>query len=537
MSSLSLDDRLAALAHARDLAEGRILDTEAEALDALLRSAAERRERSSEHTVVGFFGATGSGKSSLFNAVVGEPLARTHVVRPTTSEPLAAVWNMTGAEPLLDWLDVRDRRTPSAPFDGDPSLSLILLDLPDFDSVALEHREIATRLAGQVDVLVWVVDPQKYADATIHRDFIRPLATHSAVTAVVLNQIDTLAPYEVQPVVHSLSELVRADGLGKMRVLPTSAATGEGVDAVRKMIAKFARDRAAATARLEADARSLATKLGAEGSASTALVPTKATHSRLVDDIGVAAGVDIVANAVGASYRKRAGQATGWPLTSWLLRLRPDPLRRLRLGSAAAATKKSDTDPELHRTSLPPLSAGQRAAIGRSVRDYADGAASALPDRWQASLRRRANEATEQLPDELDRAIARTDLGAGRSWWWVIITIIQWLALIAAIVGVGWYLASWFLPNFGLPRPEITLIEGWPVPGLLIALGLLLGILVGLLTAAVSGAVGAVRKRRARRRMLREVETVVQALVIAPVRAEQERAREFSEALERAASK
>ena len=223
MSRITLDDRIRDLQSARDLAAGRLPAEELTALDRVLETVQTRRSLSSEHTVVGFFGATGSGKSSLFNAVVGEPLAHTHVRRPTTSEPLAAIWQPDGAAPLLDWLQVRDRRVPATPFAGDASLPLILLDLPDFDSVRSEHREIATRLAGQVDVLIWVVDPQKYADAALHRDFIRPLASHSAVTAVVLNQIDTLPAEQIPQVVDSLTELVRDDGLDRVEVLAASA--------------------------------------------------------------------------------------------------------------------------------------------------------------------------------------------------------------------------------------------------------------------------------------------------------------------------
>ena len=537
----TLDERLRALETARVLGEGRSPEADGERRAAIVRSAAERRARSSEHTVVGVFGATGSGKSSLFNAVVGEPLARTHVTRPTTSEPLAAVWRPEGAAELLDWLDVRDRRTPAAPFAGDDALPLILLDLPDFDSVALEHREIATRLAGQVDVLIWVVDPQKYADATLHRDFIAPLAEHAAVTAVVLNQIDLLPRAELPAVLRSLTELVRADGLGKVRVLAASAATGEGVDEVRALIARFARDRAAASARLEADARGAARGLlagGAESSGELVVAGSDGggqASQRLVREVGAASGIDTVASAVAASYRKRAGQATGWPLTSWLLRLRPDPLRRLRLGDTTRAAEQRGRDAELHRTSLPPLTAGQRAGIGRAVRDYVDRAGAGLPEGWQAALRGRAAESIDALPDELDRAIARTDLGARGSWWWVLVAVVQWIALLAAIVGVGWYLAVWALPMLGLPRPEITLVEGWPVPGLLIALGVLLGILLGLIVAAVSAGVAGARRRRARRRMLREIEGVVRAQVVEPVAAERERAEEFARALRTAA--
>lgn len=43
----------------------------------------------------------------------------------------------------------------------------------------------------------WVTDPQKYADARLHDDYVSALATHEAVTMVVLNQSDRLSDAEV----------------------------------------------------------------------------------------------------------------------------------------------------------------------------------------------------------------------------------------------------------------------------------------------------------------------------------------------------
>ena len=59
------------------------------------RSVAERAEArrglSEQITVVAFAGSTGAGKSTLFNSILGE-VAKAGVLRPTTSEPLAAIW-------------------------------------------------------------------------------------------------------------------------------------------------------------------------------------------------------------------------------------------------------------------------------------------------------------------------------------------------------------------------------------------------------------------------------------------------------------
>ena len=69
---------------------------------------------------------------------------------------------------------------------------LVLLDLPDHDSVRIEHRLEVDRLVEMVDMIVWVVDPQKYADAALHTRYLTPLASHSEVMTVVLNQVDRL---------------------------------------------------------------------------------------------------------------------------------------------------------------------------------------------------------------------------------------------------------------------------------------------------------------------------------------------------------
>ena len=94
------------------------------------------------------------------------------------------------AAELLSWLDVHQHAVVD-----DPALDgLVLLDLPDHDSTQVAHRQEVDRLVRVVDVFVWVVDPQKYADAALHHDYLRRFAGHADVTVVVLNQIDTIPP-------------------------------------------------------------------------------------------------------------------------------------------------------------------------------------------------------------------------------------------------------------------------------------------------------------------------------------------------------
>ena len=61
-----------------------------------------------QHTVVVLAGATGSGKSSLLNALAGESVSRVAPTRPTTDAPLAV--SGSAATEVLDWMGGDSRR-------------------------------------------------------------------------------------------------------------------------------------------------------------------------------------------------------------------------------------------------------------------------------------------------------------------------------------------------------------------------------------------------------------------------------------------
>ncbi|RAX48515.1 ABC transporter [Arthrobacter sp. AQ5-05] len=532
-----LELRLEALKEATELGADRIDVAVSEISWKMLERASTRRTLSAEHTVVGFFGATGSGKSSLFNAVAGQDLARAAATRPTTSQPLAGIWGRTGSDPLLDWLGVQERHVLDSPlrlekkgfFGSEKEASgLILLDLPDFDSTVAANREIATKLAGQVDVLIWVLDPQKYADAAVHHDFIRPLATHGSVTLVVLNQIDKLRDNERQPVMDSLRSILLADGLANPRLLGVSALTGEGLDPLRQEIARVVTERGATTRRLTADVAGIAERMGEGSSMKELALPSEPAKKSLTGELAAAAGVDTVVDAVRSSYRLDAHKKTGWPLTRWLAKVRPDPLRRLNL-------KSTEVNPKLNRTSLPAPGAAQKAQADTAVRRYADQAGEGAPEAWQGSIRRAARAGQETLADELDQAIANTDIGATKgAWWWPVVSVIQWISLVTALAGALWLGALFAAQYFQFTVPEVPKIEGFPVPTLMVVIGILLGIVLGLATGLVARIGAAGRARKARKALHASVAKVASRAVIEPVGAEITRHNLFIGALERA---
>ncbi|SED99681.1 50S ribosome-binding GTPase [Arthrobacter alpinus] len=522
----TLERQLAALDDARELGEGRLDDAVLAEVYGVLERATSRRSLSADHTVVGFFGATGSGKSSLFNAVSGSDTARVAVRRPTTSEPLAMVWGPAGSAPLLDWLEVADRRD-GTPVPGltDDGGGLVLLDLPDFDSIQLSNRRTVERLAGQVDVLVWVVDPQKYADAAVHNDFIRPFSTHAAVTLVVLNQVDKLAPSEVKPVLESLESILDRDGLGNVAVSGVSAVTGQGIPELRRRIAAVVKAKAAKSARLAADVSVAAQRLAEASGEGEAAGVHQQERKALAAALAGAVHVETVVSAVRSSYRLDATKQTGWPVTRWLSRFRKDPLRRLSLRREGTA--------EVNRTSMPPAGAAELAQIDSSVRDFADAASDGSSGPWRASIRAAARNNRERLPDALDQAVSGTDLKANtRAWWWPVFAVIQWVALLVAVGGLLWLGALAALGYFQMPVPEAPKVEDWPVPTLMVIAGVVLGIFLAITSKflAMAGAGG--RAAQARRRLRESVTEVAEDLVVTPVEAEIAQHRAFQEALE-----
>jgi GTP-binding protein EngB required for normal cell division len=517
----ALPERLDALAAAVEDGAGRLPPDLLDAARDVVDRAGQRRRLSADHTVVALAGATGGGKSTLFNAVAGIELARVGLRRPTTGEPLACVWGTRGVTPLLEWLGIplRHRVPKESVLDSgaDDALDgLVLLDLPDHDSTDLSHRAQVDRLVEMVDLFVWVLDPQKYADAVLHERYLRPLAGHAAVTVIVLNQIDLLSPTDVEECVRDLQRLLADDGLAKVPVVPLSAKTGTGVSRFVSVLREAVAKRRSSDERVAADVKAVATQLlAATGDGEPAGIDDD-DRRRLVDALAAAAGVDVVADAVGRSYRRRALAATGWPVTRWLAKFRPDPLRALRLD-------KQGIDATLMV---------QRARSDAAIRRLGDAAAEGVGGPWTATIRSAARAAAARLPDALDQAVASTDLQADRRpRWWSVAGAVQWLAIVAAIVGGLWLLALAVVGYLRLPEIPTPRWGSIPVPTLLLVGGILLGLGLAVVCMFAARAGGSRRAAEVRRRLRNAVGQAADDVVVAPVTAETDRYRSFRQAV------
>ncbi|MFG2191680.1 GTPase [Streptomyces sp. NPDC048639] len=551
--SRGLRQRLEALRELVGLSRARLEPGALAEPSRVLEEAAARHRLSLDHTVVAIAGASGSGKSTLFNALAGTILSEAGVRRPTTSSPMACTWS-EGADGLLDRLGIppRLRRRPQRVHDTGLR-GLVLIDLPDHDSAVAGRREQVDRLLGLVDAVVWVADPEKYADAVLHERYLRPLAGYSEVTFVVLNQVDRLPGDATDQVLDDLRRLLDEDGLALgehgepgATVLPVSALTGEGVGELRRRLGQFVSEGGAAERRLVADIDGAADRLRSVYMAKGRPGLTEQARADFEDRLADAVGAVAAGQAAEREWLRYAELACGAP--SAHMRRRYDAKRstegngvKSRLPwpgriKGSAPVGAAVTDGEV----LPPVQASRgeaaagalgdeaaplvpstaRAIVEQAVRTLTDEASAGLPDAWAQSVREAAARGGTRLPDALDQAAAAQAAGTARPagpGWWRIASTLQGLLLAVQVLCALWLVAS----VVGGPG------NSWILPAVLMGVGVTGGPLLAWCCRAAARGPARRYGQDAERRLRGAAASCGRARVLEPVAAELLRYREL----------
>jgi energy-coupling factor transporter ATP-binding protein EcfA2 len=463
--------------------------------EAVLKRAGERLRLSSNHTVVALAGGTGSGKSTLFNALSGAMFSPPGVTRPMTRHVHACVWGMQGAAPLLDWLGVqrRHRYARASVLDvGESDLDgLILLDLPDHDSVVTASMAAVDRLSKLADMVIWVLDPQKYADAAVHNRYLIPLAGHAAVFTVALNQIDVLSPQQARDCEDDLRRLLDAEGLLDAPVFPVSARTGAGLGELRAVLAETVALNRAVTDRIAADIdamiggfavfggpqvapdTALAVAAGAplaaplpegdgepkslskppwdlteeeQAQAIPVLEPSRPPWEDATPDGGKRDGTD-----PGASVPKEAAarltdafaRAAGLSAVAQAMASAREAQAARLTGWPTGQLLGGRRDPmlALRATGVADDSAtgqAQQSEVDNAITVFADTVGGGLPEPWAGGLREAARCNAGMVPQALAGAVqaAVAEGKSGPPPWWRLVTVWQWLLTVLAAAGV-----------------------------------------------------------------------------------------------------
>jgi GTP-binding protein EngB required for normal cell division len=501
-----LSVRLTALAQMVEIGKARsgpdgfseeLLDS---ASDVLAR-ADQRLMLSSRHTVVSLAGGTGSGKSSLFNRLAGADFSTVGVTRPVTREAHACVWGVAGSGPLLEWLNVPRRHRYARASElgsGEQSMNgLVLLDLPDHDSVLGHANDLVDQLVGRSDLIIWVLDPQKYADAAVHRRFLVPLAGHSEVIAVVLNQADLLSAGQIEDCVQDLRRLLDSENLPDVQILVASARTGAGIEEMRKLLIEAVSARKAATARISADVDTIVAQFqpyGARELTSATELPDPdglgerslpdRTASDLAAAFAAAAGISAIGDGLRSARELRAVDYVGWPV-SWVIErlTSPDPVRKIRLGKLWDELRSLTAGP----------SGAQQAEIDNALTTVADTDLPPLPKPWSATVRAAVRSRAADVPAAIGAEIgAALPADTAVERWWRVVGVVQGLLLGCVLVGIAWFVALLVL-GFGGVAPGMPRLfsDVWLLPAsvVVVAAGLVGGWLTArTCTTAVSAA-------------------------------------------------
>lgn len=492
-----LDEAVEALRKAILIGGSLGLDTRK--IQATIDNANERIGFTGDTYVAALVGGTGVGKSSLLNAIAGESVSPASVLRPTTERPKAWVASEARDEvgPLMNWLEIEEVHVHT----NDDLGNVAIVDLPDFDSIATEHREIVDQLLPRIDVVMWVVDPEKYDDDRLFHY----LLTHGKELPdvyMILNKIDQLDAQGRQAVANDMTERLRRAGLRSAKVRLVSATEGGGVDELRSWLAGRAEAKAAIAARIRAETTARLEELGAEAGVgvdgryepllasetveASAATATEAAVS-LVDIDGFAAQVR---NSFMEQARLRAG--------SLLSRL----MSVLRY---ASGHRRRHAEPKAFLLNW--RKRGDASRVVNPVRAaYLDATRKLSPHARASNLDRLdpgdVRTSVEGVIDRVVREVAG-DLEKPHGWMLSLLSVLQWVATAGFLVSAAWYLIVIFGPDIPVGSLDVPYLGAVPTP---LALGIAsaaVSFLVGM-TARVYASIVSSRQSRMLRRRLRE---------------------------------
>jgi GTPase SAR1 family protein len=136
--------------------------------------------------IVAFMGGTGVGKSSLLNRLAGKAVARTGIERPTSKEVTLYHHQSITVNNLPEKLPLD--RIKIAQHDDESKKDIIWIDMPDFDSTEQSNKYLVLEWLPHIDVLIYVVSPERYRDEKAWRLLLSEGGRHAWL--FVLNQWD-----------------------------------------------------------------------------------------------------------------------------------------------------------------------------------------------------------------------------------------------------------------------------------------------------------------------------------------------------------
>lgn len=183
-------------------------------IESLSADALFDKEESIRPLTIGFFGGTGVGKSSLLNRLAGEELAQVGVRRPTSTQ--VTVYAHKQKSISLEKTDLPLEKTKILYHQQNHRKDLVWVDMPDIDSIQVNHHELVLKWLPFLDWLIYVVSPERYRDDVSWRIIKDRDKRHHWL--FVMNHFDTGSQQQIDDFEKLLSE----GGFPKPKILTTS---------------------------------------------------------------------------------------------------------------------------------------------------------------------------------------------------------------------------------------------------------------------------------------------------------------------------
>jgi len=477
--------------------------------------------------VVALVGGTGVGKSTILNALGGEVVSPASARRPTTGTPVAWVAKDAADDvrPLLDRLGVGRPRTHTNAELG----RVVVLDLPDLDSIEASHRSQVEAVLPKLDVVAWITDPEKYADAVLHDGFMRDWLPRLDRQIVILNKADRLHAEASARVARDLGRLVAREAGGSGRaggaggpptVISTSAVDGEaGIADLRAWLAGAADSKAVVVGRLVAGARAALGELAAAAGVMAAEVApfmSEADQRRAIDGavdevmrVVDLPGVEAQGVAATRAGARRRGTGPMGLLTAAIYRISG---RQARVANPDAYLRGWRERGGLTRAT---------ELIRRAIADALPSVPPALRASYAAASE--GPDLERRLGDALDRVVSRQSMEAPSSRLWPVIGLAQTANTLVLVFAVAWVIL-WVIARPEVASYDLPVLGPVPVPMVLLFVSLAVGYVLARLVSLHAGWLGRRWARGVSGSVRARVQEVVDAEAFSPLaRVEQAR--------------
>lgn len=168
-----------------------------------------------------FLGGTGTGKSTLFNALSQKQVSRTGVERPKTLGAVAYAHvraevdkslpaflgpiHSVGATAASEGQSGQEQGLTLVVHQDSRLQNLVLVDTPDLDSLITGHQEMAHDILLMADAVLFVASQEKYADEVLYQALLS-LGHSGQDLFFILNKVDPPAGKSSQDTLQEVTE-------------------------------------------------------------------------------------------------------------------------------------------------------------------------------------------------------------------------------------------------------------------------------------------------------------------------------------------